>query len=431
MRKGLDVAVQGVPTQEIDERKKVVRSVALIGADHVGLSVEIEAGVGRRVGMGDVVARDASGFPLVSPGTGTVREIRTGTRGTLAHLVVELDDPGEPAVSSGPLPDSTSDAAADALLASGLWPALRSRPYGRVAAPGTRPRAIFVTAVDTEPLAPSVDLVLGEAPEDFAHGVEVLTRLTDGIVHVCGGGDADLPVAAGPRVRVHAFGGPHPAGLVGTHMHLVDPVGRGRTAWHVGYADVVAFGRYFRTGALDFERVVSLAGPRVRRPRLLRTRLGASIDDLVADELLPGGCRVVSGSVLGGRQATDWGRHLGRYHRSVCVLEEVREVDGGRSRAGLFRRWLGRGPGGARRTALHGRPTAQVPTGAFERVLPLRVLPTALLRALLVGDLETAEGLGLLELEEEDLALCTYVCPSKIEYGAYLRDALERVREAG
>lgn len=429
IEKGLDVPLAGSPDQTVGERKPV-STVALIGADYVGLSPSVLVEAGERVRLGQPVVRDASGFVLTAPGTGVVREVQRGPRRSLAALVIGLDDPADEGVLEGPPPPSGTQGAVAALLASGLWAALRARPFGRVADPATRPRSIFVTAIDTEPLAARPEVVLAGCAEDFEHGVDSLTRLTDGLVHVCKAPAAAIPVAASSRVTVEEFAGPHPAGLAGTHVHLVDPVGRGREAWHVAYPDVAAIGRLFRTGELAVERVVALGGPRVARPRLVRARLGANVDDLAAGELTSGECRVVSGSVLSGRQATSWGRHLGRYHRAVCALEEPRS---GRAREPLLaalRRRLARSA--ARTTTeLHGRPAAMVPAGAFERVVPLDVLPTPLLRALLVGDLEAAEALGCLELDEEDLALCTYVCPSKIEYGPYLRAALERMREAG
>jgi len=428
--KGMDVPLQGTPVQVLGERVDV-STVALIAADHPGLAPTVVVGARDRVELGQPVVRDRSGFTLTAPGTGVVRRVEAGPRRTLAALVVELDDPGGELGRERPAPRAGSAGAVEALVDSGLWCALRERPFGRVPDPGTRPRSIFVTAIDTEPLAARPDVVLAESAEDFERGVAALTRLTDGPVHVCTAPGAAPPVPADPRVAVHAFAGPHPAGLPGTHMHLVDPVGRGWAAWHVGYPDVVAIGRLFGGRGLSVERVVALGGPLVARPRLVRTRLGASVADLTAGELLPGECRVVSGSALSGRQATGWGSHLGRYHRQVCALADPRSEPRRESLLRALRRRLSRAPHPAWSTALHGRPAAMVPIGAFERVVPLDLLPTPLLRALLVGDLEAAEALGCLELDEEDLALCSFVCPSKIEYGAYLRSALERLQEAG
>ena len=441
--KGLDVPLPGLPERArvpgVDEasvERKPVSSVALLGADYIGLSFAVLVRPGDRVRLGQPVVRDLarSRVQLTAPGAGVVREVQRGAGRSLATLVIELDEPGAPAIESGRRPGVGREAAVEALLSSGLWTALRERPFGGVPDPATSPRAIFVTAMESDPLAPRAESVLAASADDFAHGVHTLTALTDGLVHVCTAPNAAHGNSGSARVQWHEFAGPHPAGLVGTHMHLVDPVGRGRTAWHLAYPDVIAIGRLFRTGELSMERSVALAGPRVARPRLLRTRLGASIDDLVAGELLPGRCRVVSGSPLSGRQATSWGRHLGRHHRQVCVLAEPAAPDAGPSRGSLLdalRRRLPRAPAAEPTTALHGRPGALMPTPVFERVLPFDVPPAPLLRALLVGDVETAEALGCLELDEEDLALCTYVCPAKLEYGGLLRAAFERLLESG
>jgi Na+-transporting NADH:ubiquinone oxidoreductase subunit A len=417
IHKGLDVPLDGHPDQVVGERKPV-SSVALIGADYVGLSPTVLVEVEDRVRLGQSVVRDSSGYELTAPGTGVVREIRRGHQRSLVSLVIELDDPaGEDAMDGTP-PRAGADGVAEGLLASGLWTALRERPFGRVADPATRPRSIFVTAIDTDPLAARPELVLAGSAEDFERGVDALTHLARTRVHVCKAPGEAIPIDESARVAVHEFSGPHPAGLPGTHIHFVDPVDRGRTAWYVDCTDVVAIGRLVRTGELVVDRVIALAGPRVERPRLLRARLGANIDDLTAGELAPGGARVVSGSALGGRQATSWGRHLGRYHRQICALEEPRSAPSPRATHTTT-------------TELHGHTMAMVPSGSVERVVPLDLLLTPLLRALLVGDLAAAEALGCLELDEEDLALCTYACPSKIEYGAYLRDALERLRGQG
>jgi Na+-transporting NADH:ubiquinone oxidoreductase subunit A len=241
-------------------------------------------------------------------------------------------------------------------------------------------------------------------------------------------------------VVVAEFGGPHPAGLPGTHIHAIAPVSARRTAWYVGYQDVIAVGRLFTSGHISTERVVSLAGPAVREPRLIRTRLGASIDDLTRGEIEPGECRVLSGSVLAGRATSDWANYLGRYHQQVTVLREGREREflgwtaPGANKFSLTRTFLS-GFLPARRfpltTSQQGRPRAMVPIGGFERVMPLDLLPTQLLRAIAVGDTDAAQLLGCLELEEEDLALCSFVCPSKYDYGPLLRQALVRIEKEG
>ena len=231
----------------------------------------------------------------------------------------------------------------------------------------------------------------------FERGLRALASLTDGPVRLCMRAGAAIPAA---DAEVHEFSGPHPAGLPGSHIHFLDPVGVGFAVVYVGYQDVAAMGELLRTGRLPTSRVVAVGGPGVVRPTLLRTRLGASLPELLEGQLREGAHRVISGSVFSGRVAA----HLGRYHTQVSVLAAAPPLV---------------------------RARAVVPTGAYERVMPLDILPTPLVKALFVGDVERAIELGCLELEEEDLALCAYVCPSGSDFGAPLRTLLTAIGKEG
>jgi Na+-transporting NADH:ubiquinone oxidoreductase subunit A len=315
---------------------------------------------------------------------------------------------------------------------SGLWTALRTRPFGTIPSPQAACSAIFVTALDTQPLAPPLDLVLADRQEDLHRGVWALSQLTEGPVFFCRRPGSPLDPGDAPRARIEEFAGPHPAGLPGTHIHYLHPVGRDRSAWHVGAQDAAAIGALFASGRLDVERVVSVAGPAATRPRLLRTRLGADIGHLTDGELAAGEVRVVSGSVLGGRSvagAAD--AFLGRFHQQISCLHENHEraflswVMPGLDRFSTVRAYAsglrGRKHRFALTTTTNGGHRAMVPIGMYERVMPLDILPTFLLRALVSNDLERAQALGCLELDEDDLALCTFVCPGKEDYGTHLR----------
>jgi Na+-transporting NADH:ubiquinone oxidoreductase subunit A len=329
------------------------------------------------------------------------------------------------------------DQVKEILLASGLWTALRARPYGKVPDPETTPRSIFVTALDSNPLAARPEVVIEEHRSDFAKGLTLLPRLTDGPVFLCKAPYMDLPEGDPERISTVEFSGPHPSGLPGTHIHLLDPVGARGSVWHLGYQDVIAMGKLFTSGRLWVERIVALGGPLVKRPRLIRARLGANLDDLTRGELLEGEARVISGSVLSGRRARRAENHLGRYHNQVSVIAEARAAGDRSLNGGAFSTHNLFVPSQPRKrkfsltSALHGRQTAMVPLGGFERVMPLDILPTQLLRALLVGDTDMARALGCLELDEEDLALCSFVCPSKLNYGLLLRAALARIEKEG
>ncbi len=381
---------------------------------------------------------------FTSPGGGRVRGIWRGAKRALQSVVIDLDDEEAhetfDAHDAGALDALSREQVRDQLVASGLWTALRTRPFSRIPRLDAEPTSLFVTATDSNPLAAEPAVVIAQATEAFIHGLEVLARLTDGPVHVCTSRGANVPVPQRAPFRRHEFEGPHPAGLAGTHVHFLDPVGAERTVWHIGYQDVIAVGRLFTTGRLAVERIVALGGPAVREPRLVRARLGASTEDVIGELTGDGDYRIISGSVLNGRRATDWAAYLGRYHIQVSVLAEATErqlfgwITPGLNKfsatnalaSAFFRRKRF-----ALNTSQNGSARGMVPIGSCERVMPLDILPTQLLRALLVRDTDTAQALGCLELDEEDLALCSFVCPGKYDYGPALRATLEQIEREG
>jgi Na+-transporting NADH:ubiquinone oxidoreductase subunit A len=302
------------------------------------------------------------------------------------------------------------------------------------------PASIFVTAIDTNPLAADPAVIIAEYKEDFTRGITVLSRLTGSVVYVCAGEKGQIPGEGLPKTHLERFAGPHPAGLPGTHIHFLDPVDAHKTVWYIGYQDVIAIGKLFSTGKLWVERVISLGGPVVKKPRLLRTRLGAGLEELTAGELAEGENRVVSGSLFGGRTAAGPLAFLGRYHTQVSCLREGREREmfsflrPGFNKHSVLRVVASAYIPGKRfafSTTTNGSPRPIVPMGNYEAVMPLDILPTQLLRYLVAGDTEMAQKLGCLELDEEDLALCSYVCAGKYEYGPILRDVLTRIEKEG
>lgn len=445
VRRGLDIPIAGQPEQRIEDANPV-GWVALVARDYRGLRPRLTVEVGDRVRLGQSLLTDKADPSVVfaSPGCGEVVAIHRGERRSLQSVVVRLEGDDEERFAAhgrDALTKLDPQEVRETLLASGMWTALRTRPFGHVPPADASPHSIFVTAIDTNPLCADPRLVISERPQAFHDGVAVVSRLTDGAVYVCQSPGPELELPKLESVTPVAFDGPHPAGLPGTHIHFLDPVGDHKSVWHLGYQDVIAIGSLFTTGRLSMERVVALGGPVACRPRLLRTRVGASTEDLLEGELQPKDCRVVSGSVLGGRRAAGRARYLGPYDLQLSVLEE--------DRTRSFLNWLAPGldsysairafvsalrPRHHRfplTTSQHGSPRAMIPIGNFENVMPLDILPAPLLKALIVQDIETARALGCLELDEEDLALCSFVCCSKYEYGSFLRDALELIEKDG
>ena len=408
--------------------------------------------VGDDVRRGQLLFEDkkSPGVRFTAPGAGRVVAIHRRERRALQSVVIQLDraelaGDGESVTFASNTGRSAGELdrgqVRELLLESGLWTALRGRPFGRVADPEKTPRSIFVTAADTNPLAAEVGVALSGKQEIFERGLETLAKLTDGPVYVCKSAGSTVSAPSGGRIQVEEFSGPHPAGTVGVHIHYLDPVDAGKLVCHVNYQDVAAIGKLFLTGELDVGRVISVAGPSVKRPRLLATRIGASTDDLVERELSNGETRVISGSVLAGRIATgEVFGYLGRYHHQISAIREEREREflgwltpGGDSYSTVntFVSKLVPGKKFGLGSSTNGSDRAMVPIGMYERVMPMDIMPTFLLRALLVNDIEVAQQLGCLELDEEDLALCTFVCPSKAEYGPLLRSVLTTIEQEG
>ncbi|WP_346839899.1 Na(+)-translocating NADH-quinone reductase subunit A [Microbulbifer sp. SAOS-129_SWC] len=443
IRRGLDLPITGAPEQAIHDGP-ALKTVAVLGPDYHGMKPTMAVAEGDSVKLGQLLFTDkkTEGVRYTAPAAGRVVAINRGARRVLQSVVIEIEgDEAEQfaTYSAEQLGGLSRDQVVQNLIESGLWTALRTRPYSKVPSPEAQPAALFINAMDTNPLAADPGVIIAEQRDAFAQGVEILSKLAD-TTYVCSAPDADIPVPSAGNIRHETFAGPHPAGLSGTHIHFLSPVKPGRSVFTIGYQDVIAVGQLFATGKLFTDRVVSLAGPRVEKPRLLRTRLGASLDELTAGELQGSDNRVISGSVFGGNTAAGPLAYLGRYDSQVSVLEEGRErpflhyMRAGNKRFSILPIYLSRLFKNRRfnfTTSTNGSERALMPIGTYERVVPLDVLPTQLLRALIVGDTATAQKLGVLELDEEDLALCTFVCPGKYEYGPILRDNLTRIEKEG
>ena len=442
IKRGMDIPIQGAPQQVIEDAP-AARAVALVGFDYVGMKPTMAVSEGDRVKLGQLLFSDkkTEGVLYTSPASGVVAAVNRGARRVLQSVVIEVE--GDDAETFG---TCTADTVPDAgqvrqqLIESGQWTALRTRPYSKVPAPDAEAAAIFVTAMDTHPLAADPTVVIAEQAEAFALGQDLLAGLTKGKLYVCVADGAQVTQGKAPNIEVAQFQGPHPAGLAGTHVHFLEGASAAKPVWTIGYQDVIAIGRLFLDGRLYTRRVVALGGPQVENPRLLRTRIGADLQALCAGQLKAGDNRIITGSVLGGRAVHGATAYLGRYHNQVSVLLEGRHRElfgwmspGFKKHSNLgiyFTSFFGTKPL-AMTTNTNGSERAMVPVGSYEKVMPLDILPTQLLRALIVGDTEMAQALGCLELEEEDLALCSYVCSGKYEYGPILRDNLTRIEKEG
>jgi len=440
--KGLDLPMTGAPVQKIFSGP-AIKTVAVTGQDYVGMKPTLLVQVGDKVKKGQALFEDKKtpGVIFTAPAAGTVTEINRGEKRAFISIVINIES--EEQVTFQNYKSKGTDVSAEEakclLIESGLWTALRTRPFSKSPAVDSTAAALFINVMDTHPLAPNPEVVLAESLADFKAGVAVLSKLTPKTYVVTNpGSKVDL---AGLNVKHETFSGPHPAGNVGTHIHFLEPVSLNKTVWHIGYQDVVAVGKLFTSGKLSSERVIALAGPAARNPRLVTTIKGASIAELTNGEMFDNtDIRYISGSVLGGRIATGPSAYLGPFHNQVSMLKEGhhREFLGWQSPGlnkfsikSVFLSKLIPGKKFNFDTNTNGSLRSIVPIGSFEKVMPLDILPTQLLRYLMVRHTDYAASLGALELDEEDLALCTFVDPCKNEYGPVLRENLNIIEKEG
>jgi len=447
IKKGLNIPIHGLPAGDIIDSKKS-RSVGILGSDYVGMKPTMLVEEGERVKLGQALFEDKKnpGVIFTSPAGGKVEAINRGERRVLQSVVIEVDQNEEvvkfKSFSENDLSNSSSKDVRAQLIASGMWTSFRTRPYSKVPGVETSPANIFISAIDTQPLSADPENIIKLHKEDFLFGLSVIKKLEDCPIHLSLGESSELDLSKDDQLRLHSFSGPHPAGLVGTQMHFISPATLTNINWTIGYQDVIAIGQLFQTGLINVERVISLGGPQVSNPCFLKTRLGACTDELTAGELTHRENRIISGSVISGREAIGPYAYLGRYHNQISVISEPNSKDRD------FMNWLTPGPRKFSKIPLflsalfpkkifkfkalmNGSDRPIVPIGIYEEVLPQNFLPTVLLRNIVLMDTEKIQALGGLELDEEDLSLCSFVCPGKYDFGSLLRAGLTKIELEG
>ncbi|MFT6732050.1 MAG: Na+-transporting NADH:ubiquinone oxidoreductase subunit A [Polaribacter sp.] len=444
IKKGLDLPITGRPKQEIHDGPPITQ-VALLGEDYLDMKASMHIRIDHTVKCGDLIWTDKKneGVRYTAPASGKIVAINRGAKRKLLSVVIEID--GNESVEFEKTPQEQlaligKENITERLNQAGLWAALRTRPFGKVPLRGTSPVATFVSIMDTNPLSGDPQVVIKEKETEFNNGLTILKQLTEGELFVSYDGNQGLNISKNEVANYQAFAGVHPAGNVGTHIHFLKPVNASRQVWHINYQEVITIGELFVTGRLNCERVIALAGPLVKEPRLIRTMQGANIEELLKDQINPNDERVISGSVFNGHIAVHHRAFLGRYHNQISVLAEGREkeffgwIHVGVDKFSVTKAFISHLNPSKRfdlNTSTHGSERAIMPIGSYERVMPWDILPTQLIRAIVVGDTDGAQELGCLEFDEEDLALCTFVCPGKYEYGPILRDVLTTIEKEG
>jgi len=437
LRKGLDIRLRGKAEKKLfPESPSALYAVKPV--DFSGLTPKLNVKIGDKVLAGSPLFHDKVRPEILftSPVSGIVKEIVRGDRRKLLEVIVERD--GDEFVSFGKVSSEklTRDKIKELLLASGLWPAVRQRPYHVVANPKDTPKAIYISGFDTAPLAPDYNYIMDNSQElIFQKGLNSLSKLTDGKINLVLDSRAEISglLKRAAEVEVSYFSGPHPSGNVGVHIHHLEPLSKGEVIWFVNLQDVIAIGRLFEEGIYKHERIIALTGSEILNPGYHKVRSGASVSGIVKENTKPGDLRYISGNVLTGTRIEPDG-YLGYYDSQVTVIPEGKYFEFfGWMMPGLkkfsFSRSYSSGfmPGKDYRldTNFHGGERAFVMTGQYEKVVPMDIYPMQLLKAILAEDIDLMENLGIYEVAEEDFALCEYICPSKIEIQAIVRKGLD------
>ncbi len=439
IKKGLDIHMNG-EAEKFYVKAPRAKTYAIKPGDWHGLTPKIIPKLCDVVKVGTPIFYDKYNpeIKFTSPVSGILQVINRGERRRIVEVVIEDDGKDTPETFVQGDPSGMSrEKVVENLLNSGLWPTIRRRPYTVVAKPGSVPKSIFISAFDTAPLAPDFDFILKERKEDLQWGLNALKRLTEGKVHL--NLDGRYPSVRTfdsiQGVEINRFEGPHPAGNVGTHIHFLDPINKGEEVWVVQPQDVLAIGKLFRTGQYDPSVVVALTGARVEKPRYYRTIRGTAVAPILENQLKEGDNRVISGSVLNGKKIDPVTGYVGFFDSQVTVIREGNyfEMFGwvlpGFKKASVSRTfastWLTPKKKFDMDTNYHGGERAFVMTGQYEKVVPMDIYPVLLLKAILANDIDKMEQLGIYEVDEEDLALCEYVCASKIPVTKILREGLK------
>lgn len=382
---------------------------------------------------------------IAAPVSGEVVEIKRGEKRKLLEVKILADKSFDHVefkkYSSGDLAALDRATAQTQMLSSGVWPNLVQRPFGVIADPGETPKAIFISAFDSHPLAPDYNLLFKGEEQYFQAGVEVLKKFTSGAIHLNVSVDGPASIFSQTRgVEVNQFSGPHPAGCVGVQIHHVDPINRGEIVWTINPGGVIQIGKLFLNGVYDASKTIALAGSEIKHPQYYKTYSGANISKLIANNLKSQHVRCISGNVLTGTHVDKDG-FLGFFDHLITVIPEgdyyefLGWISHTPKKLSFQRAWgllsfLNRGREYVLDSNTHGEPRAFVQTGVFEKVTPMDVLPTYLVKAIIAEDFDEMEALGIYEVIEEDLALCDFVDVSKHNIQGILREGMELIRNS-
>ena len=437
LKKGLDIKLKG-KAEKKTESLPAPEFVALKPIDFPGLTPKLKVKPGDVIKTGDPLFFDKYNPEVLfsSPAGGRVSAVRRGERRRILEVVIETDkNAGEAEFVKADPNQLSQEEIKSLLLKSGVWPFIRRRPFGLTASVEDKPKAVYISTFDTSPLAPDYDFIMEKEMDAFQTGIDALAKLTGKSVYL--GVRPNSLFSLTENVVMKYFSGPHPAGNAGVQIHHITPVNKGEVVWTVNVQDVLIIGRLFQQGRVDFSRIIALTGSEIEKPVYLKTLVGAPISLITGGRLrkVDYAQRIISGNVLTGRRVKPQG-FLGFFDSQFTVIPEGNEYEflgwvtpglNKFSETSTFLSKLLPGSEYEMNANLHGGERAFVLSGQYEKVLPMDILPVFLLKAIITNDIDKIEQLGIYEVIEEDLALCEYVCTSKIKVQEILRKGIDMI----
>ena len=445
LRKGLDINLQGKAPETLTT-VPAAAEYAVSPLDFEGVTPKLLVKVGDEVKAGTPLFFNKYNERVLftSPVSGTVAAVNRGEKRKVLNVTVKASaDQRYEEFAVPDLSKASREEVVELLLRSGLWPMFVQRPYGVIADPTDSPKAIFVSAFDSAPLAPDYNYVLRERRNDLQKGIEVLRKLTAGKVHLSVRAKAEGQMAALKGAELHTFAGKHPVGNVGVQIHHIDPVNKDEVVWTINMQDLAIVGRLFNEGRVDMTKIIAVAGSEVEKPGYCRIVNGAPVASILKGNVKAqkegDAVRIISGNVLTGTKTAADG-FISFYANQITVIPEGDKYEllgwamprfGKFSVSRSYFSWLFPRKAYNLDTNLNGGERPFVVTGLYEQYLPMDIYPMYLLKACLAGDIEKMENLGIYEVVEEDFALCEFVDPSKIEIQQIIRDGINlMIKEA-
>jgi Na+-transporting NADH:ubiquinone oxidoreductase subunit A len=434
IKKGLDIPLKGEAEKQHSEIS--ANLFAIKPTDFIGITPKLLVKEGDDVYIGSPLffSKSNEKIKFVSPVSGKITEIHRGDKRLIEEIRIESN--GDFKMQSQAKPTiNTREELIQCLLENGLWPMFKQRPYEIIANTDDVPKAIFISGFDSNALAPNYDYIIQDKIEYIQEAIIQLKNLTKGVVFLSLRAESSSLLTQLKGVELNFFKGPHPAGNIGTQIHYLNPVNKGEIVWHINLLDLIIVGKFLSTGLLEFAKTIVLAGSNVKKPQYYNVKFGQSIKNIVEGNLTDNHTRIISGNILTGTTIKSDG-FIGFYDHQLTAIPEgdyyefMGWIAPGLNKFSLSRTfisWLTPKRKYVLDTNLHGELRNFVVTGQYEKVFPWDILPVQLLKAIIIGDIELMENLGIYEVAEEDFALCEYVCTSKIESQQIVKQGIELI----